>query len=839
MNPRIRSNWRCLTVAFVSIVTTTASADTLAWYHFEEKDAGERATCAADAIIDMSAHGKHGTVVSLNHMTEGTDASLAPTYIIPRCAHTILDPVSGESRSNPAAFNFDAIGTAASQTGAVVKVSDFFPNGTPFGSVTVEALVCTSGGSYDSFAPIIGLWSSADSCTTEYWSLMMNSEGQIATRFDWNISDGSQYSRGRHRINDGQWHHIALVHDGTTDYKDGKISVHIYVDGELDADYSWTASKSKTYKNTPLYIGGYTKRAGRIFNGFIDEVRISDQALAPEQFLSIPRRTSYPIDADTYVYLPLENAYPMVPESANLNVVSDGPTFYLKKSSVGTDTADIPDPIFESDSPSQMMSDGLFSANAWLDETCCHLRISPKTNGSGIRGESEPYVVNTSFTAEIFFKYNASTKNANEAPDLLRSGPTSSPCFRVRIGKCLYFAYNNWDADAQTYAKAGDFAIGREHQYDDGKWHHVAIVYDRPAQMMRLYVDYRLCHVGENVNLESENYPCYINGNTGGDNWGYFDGWVDEFRFTKRTLELEELLHPLNPGDEGRDTLLRASFENDWSVSSGMGRFAPAETIEDGSAGETVGFYDEEHDGRLAGDYIWTNRVKNADCHTNLYAAKLERGYIGFPELPYYEGKDITAEAFVRIGQMDESSCIFRYLYGDDPAYSATPIFALYSYSATDGRKLNCRIGFISQEFGPAHLETAVGTKWLTFTLGQDLFDGRWHHVAIVAKTDAVNPTEENGNVTERTTIRIFVDYQEARCTSAVGDDNGYIALGYHLAFRSAYSPRPRFSIGTGSTNRERWTGAIDELRLSGRALEPAEFLQATRRPRGMLMIMR
>ena len=529
-------------LAFATLMPQ-AGANTLAWYHFEEKTAGERATCAANAIIDSSERAKHGTVLSLNDMTEGTDATLAPTYWDPRGARSIVDLSSGETRSNPTALDFAAIGTRSSQTGAVVRVAEFLPAGTPFGSITVEAIVCTSGGSCNVFAPIVGLLNATNNCVAEYWSLMMNESGKIAVRFNGNISGGgAPYSNGKHVINDGQWHHIALVHDGVADYKDGKITVHVYVDGEpdTDVDYSWTKAKSEIYNSTPLYIGGYTKIAGRIFNGKIDEVRISDVALSTNQFLSLPKRTSYPIDKDTYAYVPLEHASSTISENANLNLVMEGPIFNLKRSSQGTDATDIPAPVFEADSPSLMMSDGRISTNVWADESSCHLRTTPNTNGSGLFGASSPYVVDSSFTAEIFFKCDPNTLSAADSRFLFRMGQSASPCFQVRLGEYMYFSYNNWDGE--KYVTVGLFTLGAAGQFCDSKWHHIAIVYDRPARRMRLYVDYRLYHDGEEINLESQSYLCFISANPYGESSRFFEGWIDEFRFTKRALDVGELL---------------------------------------------------------------------------------------------------------------------------------------------------------------------------------------------------------------------------------------------------------------------------------------------------------
>ena len=84
--------------------------------------------------------------------------------------------------------------------------------------------------------------------------------------------------QGRTNVNDGQWHHLAGVWDGT--------SIHLYVDGELDV----SSEASGNIKHSPfkVWIGENDKLRmsegqNRSFNGLIDDVRIYDYALsAPE-----------------------------------------------------------------------------------------------------------------------------------------------------------------------------------------------------------------------------------------------------------------------------------------------------------------------------------------------------------------------------------------------------------------------------------------------------------------------------------------------------------------------------------------------------------------------------
>jgi len=73
-------------------------------------------------------------------------------------------------------------------------------------------------------------------------------------------------------INDGQWHRITAVYDGTTKY--------IYIDGELDASVGVTGTLSTNSKS--FMIGENCDYYNRGFKGKIDEVRIWNVALCQD-----------------------------------------------------------------------------------------------------------------------------------------------------------------------------------------------------------------------------------------------------------------------------------------------------------------------------------------------------------------------------------------------------------------------------------------------------------------------------------------------------------------------------------------------------------------------------
>lgn len=75
-------------------------------------------------------------------------------------------------------------------------------------------------------------------------------------------------------IDDADWHHLAVVFDGTTK--------RIYVDGVQDAEQALAGPLDTS--DEVVMIGENSSMTGRMFDGRIDEVRISGIARGPEYF---------------------------------------------------------------------------------------------------------------------------------------------------------------------------------------------------------------------------------------------------------------------------------------------------------------------------------------------------------------------------------------------------------------------------------------------------------------------------------------------------------------------------------------------------------------------------
>jgi hypothetical protein len=90
---------------------------------------------------------------------------------------------------------------------------------------------------------------------------------------------------GSINVNDGQWHHVAGVYDAMGyDPTGSSHNFFLYVGGQLDASAS---TFGFTLNNSRVMIGNNAESTGRLWNGWIDDVRIYDRALSQAEVSSI------------------------------------------------------------------------------------------------------------------------------------------------------------------------------------------------------------------------------------------------------------------------------------------------------------------------------------------------------------------------------------------------------------------------------------------------------------------------------------------------------------------------------------------------------------------------
>jgi len=81
------------------------------------------------------------------------------------------------------------------------------------------------------------------------------------------------YTYGVSPVDDGEWHHVGWVYDGTMNY--------LYVDGEVDATEE--NSGQITVSSYPLYIGTNSQHVDRTWTGLIDDVLIFNRPLSQDE----------------------------------------------------------------------------------------------------------------------------------------------------------------------------------------------------------------------------------------------------------------------------------------------------------------------------------------------------------------------------------------------------------------------------------------------------------------------------------------------------------------------------------------------------------------------------
>lgn len=98
-----------------------------------------------------------------------------------------------------------------------------------------------------------------------------------------NDGTGSRNVAGATALNDGAWHHLAAVYDGIAQ------ELRLYVDYHLDGTVAaavYTSTTNIIGNAKDLWIGAF-QNLDREFDGEIDAVRISGEALDPSWFIPL------------------------------------------------------------------------------------------------------------------------------------------------------------------------------------------------------------------------------------------------------------------------------------------------------------------------------------------------------------------------------------------------------------------------------------------------------------------------------------------------------------------------------------------------------------------------
>lgn len=563
---------RLLPAAFCLSVLAPVQARTVAWYHFDEHPAG---TVSSEKETILNAVDPTVAVAVPYSIWQSTPAFSghdgAPIYAdgFPEGV-LCYDPVSGTKFVNSTSLEMH---NTANGTGAGHHADVFVRDASALhlSTFTIEAFVrdtttvksqyerilfymegypSTSGAAVGTVGYGDGQWA---------WMVGMKSGGYLSFNMsgtrEGSTESGYTYPNQQSSntrppnntwynnnvpgiLTDGRWHHVAMTVDGVAK------KVRLYVDYECCLED--TLYSGIPYESTYFHIGTKGCGGNGSWGGLMDEVRISDAVLTPDQML---RPIAEKSTVDSMLYLSFSPWFGQ--KDATIFNEAANPTVYKVARDIGDVTAN-PEPVYSGDDlPAAAIRSGL-ADRATATPNGSAVELVPWEGGNTTSvftyNDVERRIMSTSFTAELFFKTDKPSQFAY-GTYLLSETAGQADSWSVFYG-----------GDAKLSAKVRTAAgeaktIQSSARYDDNQWHHLAYVWDKAVQEVRFYIDYRLVGTAteiDQVNNAAANTdfkPPYdrnlwiggrFNGSAGQS--FHFTGKMDELRITQRALDPQEFL---------------------------------------------------------------------------------------------------------------------------------------------------------------------------------------------------------------------------------------------------------------------------------------------------------
>lgn len=434
------------------------------------------------------------------------------------------DPVNAQNEASLLFVNAGLPANTNSNDGGCVTIPDCaFLRST---NITVEAFVKVNR--HVNWPLIVGKRRNDGNGTS--WNLDMDNTGKPRIRIDSQpIGTTSGYGWNQcwtapASIEDGQWHHLALTYSHTN------RSVRLYVDHVLRV--SGNSYSNLVFDTRELRIG---QGAGdRAFDGWIDEIRITDAALTPEKFMA----TNEP--SVTAGYWPFEDGATGTSAGTATNA------FYAPfLHGYATGVYGGAKPVFSAATPpntTPRVSDGtngpvvnvINSGSLRFVNAGLPADNSSKAGGQiTVSGYLLPVLTN--FTAEAFVKTDRHVNFAQIVGKSRRGtgglswsmGVNDAGKLRARFDSQLPPATSGFNQTMESPAFV-----------EDGMWHHVALTFESSTRKASLYLDYKKVHetvITNPIQLDDGDV-------TVGNGDRAFDGWIDELRITGQVLSPDKFL---------------------------------------------------------------------------------------------------------------------------------------------------------------------------------------------------------------------------------------------------------------------------------------------------------
>ncbi len=797
---------------------------TVAWYHFNEGEAGTSPAGGKASIENAAspdslmgaAYGQKSWALDLLD-----ESAYLPMYAqcFPSCV-SWYDPATGaRGEDGRGLFMRTQYGSGNGESSIVLVDDDAKLHCT---NITVEfmAKLALPRGkkSLDHWAHMVVMRNSS-SANVKAWGIMVTKGGFVELQLETRDATGAapdaekSISKGLRSsvsgLTDGKWHHVAFTYDGAT--------VRLFVDYVERASMPWTNAIDYNGEcKGRLCIGGNDMANYGHWQGYIDEVRISSEALGPEKFLRVGGVDTHASDADTAVYLPFDSFEfsrdrffgpefrPILHNAAcstNANLVS---------LSLSTIAAGIY-PRLDTGAAavvSNKLHAGIFAREPVFNAGCW--TFTNNLQGAAYEGKSRFILIDDysrngmrhlissgDFTAEFFLKVpktparisrilceNAGSKGAGS---LVVSVDESS--LRCHLLPAVQF--ERYEAGAIEAASGIDFKVPVKRIV--GGWHHVALAVDRARRSAKFYLDGEIVgsaadfELASSVSSKPGHDTLKIGDGYGGNNVNAFENLsIDEFRITRRALSPQAFLTAGGPVDHAEIETTRAWMR----FEGGLGVGPDAAEAGGGRAPETVSFSTDVPGRRIL-------------CRDDGYVSERNESSLSFSA----SGRALFGRNILLERGMTSQTVEF-FMKGTRGAAVAWAYFVrLYSNdtAAEIGGERTWSIGYKDAE-GHIYVLMDNGPRrsdWQTFYPddGVSLADGRWHHVAVTFEPDG------KGN----TLCNVYVDYRRFGETKTF---NGLMGAG-------AIPGRSCMAMGNN------FNGLIDEVRISKGVLRMGEMMCA------------
>ena len=620
------------------------------------------------------------------------------------------------------------------------------------------------------------------------------------------------------RFDDSRWHHLALTIDTT------KKVFEYYVDYNIISSGSYTGSFVLD-ENWKLSIGPRTGIKG--FTADLDEFRISNGILSRDKMLATHAVPAFPaaepVAASTKAWYRFEET------DVGSGALTEGTVFYNRgdPSILPAEVVAIPRLADGSRSgtfygPSSVAADGGYINEGVLAGGSNNraLKFSESADGAlkgsmlRIGASSTHSLCLQTFTVEFFYqtgggnneKFNASNWTSFFANHYTAGGGAATSSFEFRhCGNDTGTTTGNFTL-MYTYKDAGgsvkkDVKVtGADWRIPtDGQRHHYAVTVDQVTQTCELFIDYEskgaikmlgdILYAQDFDSGNGSDQHWYV----GGNYYGFTrSGTFDEFRFSDKVLKPAEMLRTGSGPVEDGETIAYLPLDNDLSSFVGNNPYADDATL----AANAAKF--ESGDAGFA-DGVKAFRVCNAPKGRGHNSATLALdGRSGHDCQIFYP---LYAQNLARFGYK-KLTCEFFFKGSCEGAWEN--IVGLRS------AKSAAKWAFLLQHGAGSTVTFRTDTDKVTSTVpatvpNADIFDGKWHHVAV---------TIDGETVPGKTQFTCFFDYQQVGKTTDVDGS----------ATGSFFTETACIDFGTPS-GQAGLKCQIDELRLSAGVLEPEDFL--------------